>query len=125
MLNKFFMAFILSVLPLQINLAQTDSLKYSVDEIIQELIEESGDEEDNSGLIDKIESLIDNPIDINNATVPDLIEIPGMDIAAANKIIEHRIKSGRIFSLSELNSIEGLDKSTINKISIFLKVKNI
>lgn len=124
MLNKYFSALIFLVLPLQINLAQTDSVQTSVDEIIQQLLEESGDETDNSGLIDKIEALADDPIDINKASVSDLIEIPGMDISTANEILEYRNRSGRIFSLAELNSIAGIGKNTIAKIKIFLKVEN-
>ena len=124
MLNKYLSALIFLVLPLQINLAQTDSTQTSADEIIQQLLEESGDGTDNSGLIDKIEDMINNPLDINKASVTDLTEIPGVDISTANKIIEYRNKSGRIYSLAELNSITGLNKNTISKIIIFLKVGN-
>ena len=115
MLNKYFSALIFLVLPLQINLAQTDSTQTSVDEIIQQLLEESGDETDNSGLIDKIEALANNPIDINKASVSDLIEIPGVDISTANEILEYRNRSGSFYSLAELNSITGIGKNTIAK----------
>ncbi len=118
-----FLLLICVPLPFQSIIAQTDSVKTSVNEIIQELVEES-DEADNSGLIDKIEDLADNPIDINNASITDLLEIPGIDMTAAKEIITYRNNAGRIFSLAELNSIRGLDKITINKISIFLKVEN-
>ena len=118
-----FLLLIFVSLPLQSILAQTDSVETSVNEIIQELVDES-DEADNSGLIDKIEELADNPININKASITDLLEIPGIDMTTANKIIAYRDNSGRIFSLAELNSIKGLDKITINKISIFLKVEN-
>ena len=124
MLNKYFSALIFFVLSVQINFAQVDSVESSIDEITQQLLEDYGDETDNSGLVDKIETLIDNPIDINKATVSDLVEIPGIDITIANKIIDYRNKSGRIFSLAELSSIPNINRDTINRIKLFLKVYN-
>ena len=122
MLKGKYSALIFILFPVQLIFSQIDSAQTSIDEIIQNLIEESSDETDNSGLIDKIQEMIDNPIDINSASLTDLMNIPGIDINTANRIIKYRKNSGRIYSIAELNTLKSIDENTLNIIKLFLKV---
>jgi hypothetical protein len=111
-------------MPLDNVLAQSDTVETAVDEIFRELAEESDDDIDKSGLIDRLEELAENPLDINRASINELLEIPGMDILTAGKILSYRNDSGRIFSLTELNTISGINLKKLNRLKIFLKVEN-
>jgi predicted DNA-binding helix-hairpin-helix protein len=119
-----FILLILIIIPLENVLAQSDTLETMVDEIFRELAEESDEEIDKSGLMDRLEDLAENPIDINQASIKELLNIPGMDILTAGKIISYRNNSGRIFSLTELNSINGINLNKLNRFKIFLTVGN-
>lgn len=112
------------MVPLCVILPQADTVQSQEDEIIRSLLEESGDETDRSGLIDKIEGLTSNPIDLNKASITDLMEIPGINLLTANKIIEYRNKYGKFFSTAELYSVEGLDDKTIKRIILFTTIND-
>ena len=111
-------------MPLENILAQSDTVETLIDDVFQELVEELDDETDKSGLIDKLEDLVENPIDINHATINELLNIPGMDIVTATAIVSYRNKSGRIFSLTELNSIKGINVDKLTRLKIFLRIDN-
>jgi hypothetical protein len=119
-----FILLVLIIMPLDNVLAQSDTVETAVDEIFRELAEESDDDIDKSGLIDRLEELAENPLDINRASINELLEIPGMDILTAGKILSYRNDTGRIFSLTELNTISGINLKKLNRLKIFLKVEN-
>jgi Helix-hairpin-helix motif len=115
---------VIMIIPLQKTLAQSDTVETMVDEIFQELAEESDEEIDKSGLIDRLEDLAENPVNINQATLKELLNIPGMDILTAGKIISYRNNSGRVFSLKELDSITGININKLNRLKVFLMIGN-
>lgn len=83
------------------------------------------DYEVSENLLSRIESLYDgllHTIDINSADKANLLEIPLMTEELAELIILHRSKYGRIFSLSELYSISGVNEFEIKLILPFLTV---
>ncbi len=100
--------------------SQSDSTSNSEEMIIDDLLDESSDETENSELMDVIENLTLNKIDLNTADAAGLQKIPFIDFKTAQKIILHRNNYGRFFSKNELYSIEGLSKETINKILPFI-----
>ena len=104
--------------------AQVDSAGTVEDDIIDNLIGESTEESENSELINIIESLTDNPIDLNSVTMDDLQKIPYIDFNAAMNIIKFRDRSGRFFSKDELFSVDGLSTGTIQKILPLVYVQN-
>lgn len=55
-------------------------------------------------------------IDINKATVQDLMNIPGVAAATAQKIVAYRSQHGTITSINELNRIKGLGLKTLRRI---------
>ncbi|MCL5030107.1 MAG: helix-hairpin-helix domain-containing protein [Bacteroidetes bacterium] len=102
--------------------SQTDSTANSDEIIINDLLDESSTETDNSELIDVIENLTTNKIDLNTANSIELQKIPFIDFQNAHAIIAHREKYGRFFSKDELYSVDGLSKETVDKMLPFIKI---
>lgn len=103
------------IYPLNI-FSQTDTLDIPIDEQIENIIEETiGDAEDTQ-LNEIIEDLIQNPIDINKATADDLTKIPFIDNEIAINIIKFRTTHGYYYSLSELKNVPGMSEELYNKI---------
>ena len=101
-----------------------DSTDIKAEEVISNLLQEPGEESDNSDLYDTIEELISNPVNINEAGLSELIRIPFINIATANRILKHREKFGHFFSVYELYSIQDLSKDIIDKIFPFLTISD-
>jgi len=103
--------------------SQTDSSYLKTEEIMEDILQEPVGELDNSDLYDELEQLLLNPINLNQAKIDDLLQIPGLDISTARLILDHRKRYGNFFSLGELNAIPNLDKNLIKKIIPFLYVE--
>ena len=55
------------------------------------------------------------PININEATVEQLTEIPGIGPKRAEAIIEHRNENGRFSSIDDLASIPGISEAFVER----------
>ena len=121
--NIFFILFLLLTPIYSVIFSQTDSSYLKTEEILEDILQEPVGEFDDSDLYDQLEQLLLNPIDLNKATIDDLVQVPNIDISMARLIIEHRKKYGNFFSLGELNTIQDVDKNLIKKITPFLYVE--
>ena len=65
---------------------------------------------------------VDNPLDINRATLAQLDTLPGIGPVTAQRIIDHRNKVGRINALDELKKISGLGGAKFEEIKSLLRV---
>ena len=65
---------------------------------------------------------IDNPLDINRATITQLDTLPGIGPVTAQRIIDYRTKVGRINSVDELKKISGLGGAKFEEIKSLLRV---
>jgi competence protein ComEA len=65
---------------------------------------------------------IDNPLDINRATLAQLDTLPGIGPVTGQRIIDYRTKVGRINSIDELKKISGLGGSKFEEIRLLLRV---
>lgn len=63
------------------------------------------------------------PIDLNSATMEELIQVPGIGPATAKKIIEYRDKVVKFKSLDELKNIKGIGEKKVLKWKEYLKVE--
>ncbi|MBT8386401.1 MAG: helix-hairpin-helix domain-containing protein, partial [Ignavibacteria bacterium] len=108
-----------------ISIAQTDSSYLRTEEILEDILQEPVEETDNSDLYEELEFFLINPVDINSADISELQSLPGMDLASAEMISDHRTKYGYFFSLRELNMVQNLDIELIKNISPFITVKKI
>jgi competence protein ComEA len=64
----------------------------------------------------------DNPLDINRATLAQLDTLPGIGPVTAQRIIDYRIKVGRINALDELKKLSGLGGSKFEEIKPLLRI---
>lgn len=104
---------------------QIDSSVFSTENVLNEMLQESEVEDENENIFELIEELSRSPIDLNSASLNELLIIPGLNLFLANLIIEHREKHGYFFSTSELNLISDLPKEIIEKIKPFVTVRNL
>jgi DNA uptake protein ComE-like DNA-binding protein len=77
---------------------QTDTSYINTEEILNELLEESQEEEISSDLYDILEYLLQNPVNLNSAEIGELQKIPFIDFTTAELIVSHRKKYGQFFS---------------------------
>lgn len=105
--------------------SQTDSSYLRTEEILEDILQEPVGEIDNSDLYEQLELLMLNPVNLNTASVNELLSIPIMEINAAKLIVEHRKKFGNFFSVNELYAVENLDNTLAHKIAPFVYVEKI
>ena len=65
---------------------------------------------------------VDNPLDINRATLAQLDTLPGIGPVTAQRIIDYRNKVGRINALDELKKISGLGGAKFEEMKSLLRV---
>ena len=65
---------------------------------------------------------VDNPLDINRATIAQLDTLPGIGPVTAQRIIDYRTKAGRINAVDELKKISGLGGVKFEEIKALLRV---
>jgi predicted DNA-binding helix-hairpin-helix protein len=82
--------------------SQTDTNYIKTEDVLDELVEESQEEEVSSDLYDILETLVQNPVDLNTAGINELQRIPFIDFSIVEQIINHRNKYGLFFSVNEL-----------------------
>jgi len=101
---------------------QTDTSYIKTEEVLNELLEESQEEEVSSDLYDVFENLMQNPVDLNTTGISELQKIPFIDFSVAEQIINHRNKYGLFFSVNELYSIREIPTDLAKKIIPFVIV---
>jgi competence protein ComEA len=75
-----------------------------------------------SGKVAAKKITIDNPLDINRATIAQLDTLPGIGPVTAQRIIDYRTKAGRINAVDELKKISGLGGVKFEEIKALLRV---
>ena len=65
---------------------------------------------------------VDNPLDINRATLAQLDTLPGIGPVTAQRIIDYRNQVGRINALDDLKKISGLGGAKFEEIKSLLRV---
>ena len=101
---------------------QIDTLETPLDEQLEKILEESIQDIDDSQINEIVEDLVVNPIEINSASIEDLIKIPFITIDLAKEIIEFRNKYGFYFTIGELNNISGMTPELLQKIKPFIYI---
>lgn len=123
MIKSAFTLIILYAFFSNLTFAQVDTTYLNTEDILEELIDETSEESDNSELFDRFEFFINFPVDINTADLTGLLQLPLIDISTANLIIEHRNKFGPFFSVQELYAIKDLPLETVHKLLPFVTVQ--
>lgn len=103
-------------------IAQVDTLDTDLEENIESILEETIEDADDSQINEVVEDLIQNPVEVNQAGIEDLLRIPFIDQNLATEIINYRKKYGYYFTLGELNSVKGMTPELFQKIKTFLYI---
>ena len=96
------------------------------DDLLIELSESFADEENSSIdfelLSEEIDLLAKTKIELNRASIDDLLRIPGMSQLTADNIVTHRNLYGPFLSLYELKCIENISPNEIEKIKPYVYI---
>lgn len=63
------------------------------------------------------------PVDINTATVAELMAVPGMDQTTAQNIVQYREVNGPFDSVDELMNVSGVDEQRLNSLRDWITVE--
>lgn len=94
----------------------------SLQQRIESLIEDSEEEVDASELLEELEVLRMRPLNLNAASAADLRRIFFLTDIQINNLIQHRSRFGNLISLMELQTIDGFDQLTIERLLPFVTV---
>jgi competence protein ComEA len=73
-------------------------------------------EDSNTVDSDKIETETTGPVNINKATVGDLMDLPGIGLTIAQRIISYRKTNNGFKDIEELKKVEGVGEKTFEKL---------
>ena len=103
-----------------------DTLPTSTQQKLENLAESSqNEEEDYTSLLETLEHYRAHPINLNNTNTAQLDELGLLSKIQIENLLSHIDQNGKLISIYELQSIDGFDKSTIEKILPFVKVTDI
>ncbi|HBY01114.1 MAG TPA: hypothetical protein DEG92_00960 [Rikenellaceae bacterium] len=94
---------------------------YKVIEIISEELVKN----DNSSIeeaVEYLESLAENPIDINSATFEEMEHLPLFSSFMISSVVDYRREFGNILSIDELSFVPGFDRKIAEMLSHFIKL---
>ncbi len=63
------------------------------------------------------------PINLNEAGIDELIQVPGIGPETAKKIVEYREKIGRFKNIEQLKEIKGIGEKKVQKWKEYLKIE--
>ncbi len=97
-----------------------DDKEIIIENIVTGLLENTEDEQDYTDLLEDLYILYENPININTATLSDLEKIPFLSAIQIANLLHYKKEMGTIYSLYELQSINGFSVRLLNKLKYFI-----
>ncbi|MFZ6033779.1 MAG: ComEA family DNA-binding protein [Melioribacter sp.] len=116
---KYLSAILMTLFLMSETVAQRDT---AYEEVMSQLLEDNLGEIEESEIADEIEELLDNPIDINNASQEELLRIPLLDNRRAVAIIRYRKSHGGFDNKNELFLVPELNDKIARWISYFITI---
>jgi hypothetical protein len=99
----------------------------SKDKIMESIAESmAGDLNENadlSGILEELEEFISHPLDINTATAGELEKLRFLNSTQIENLLNYRKRNGQIFSLYELQLIDGFNVELAEKTSLFTSIE--
>jgi len=96
-----------------------------VQQKMEEITETTQNEVDFSDLADKLDEFRNRPININKATDDELRRIPFLSQKQISNLITYKETYGELFSIYELQSIDGFDSASIQQMLPWITVSNV
>ncbi|MBT6004428.1 MAG: helix-hairpin-helix domain-containing protein, partial [Prolixibacteraceae bacterium] len=100
--------------------AQENDPTRNLEAIIESLIENMDQETDVTLIVEDLEELAENPLNINSATDFELSKLHILNDIQIQKILNYRTEFGIVYSLFELNTIDGITPELLNKMAPFI-----
>jgi hypothetical protein len=121
-MKKFVLAILFLLLWATQTTAQEKPSKESFESLVESILEQFDETEniDLSSLLDDLEYFYENPLNVNTATEADFLKLQLFNQIQIEKLLEYRQKTGTIFSIFELNTIEGFDRDFLERAEPFL-----
>lgn len=80
---------------------------------------------DYSEIAENLDYLKSDKINLNSATAYELKQLSFLNVFQINNFINYRNRNGELYSIYELNSIQGFDEKTVRSIMQFVKIEAI
>ena len=108
-----------------LNEAKTQDIPQELQLLLEQFLEDQELEEfDVSDIIIRLESYIQNPLNINKADYEDLQDLMLLSDLQIDNILLHRNEFGDFIRIEELQVVPGLDLETIRRIRTFVSVSD-
>ena len=104
---------------------QQDTTRTQVERDIERAIQEIDPEEsdlDLEELVEFLENLANNPLNVNRASVDDLLQIPGLNFRIAQNIVQYRSSQAPFDTIDDLTNVSGLGQVTLERIRPYITV---
>ena len=100
--------------------AQENDVSHNLEAIIESIVENLEEETDATVIVEDLENLAESPLNINTASEKDLSRLHMLDDIQIQKLIDYRNKFGPVYSLYELNTIDGFNPALLSKMKPFI-----
>lgn len=114
---------LLAILFFSVHLIYGQSGEIDLEQLAEIYIEENEDAGDFTEVYEWMHSLYEHKINLNKASVEELISLPFFSTISVSEIIAHKRKFGNFISIYELQVLPSFDMDLIRKIVPFLTVK--
>jgi len=92
----------------------------SVEAIVESILENLDEDTDASLIIEDLEAFAERPLNMNTATAEELGKLHLLDDIQIGKLLEYRNLYGQVYSIYELNAVDGLHPDVLSKIEPFI-----
>jgi hypothetical protein len=110
--------------PDQLTAQERDSVQTQVERDLERAIEEIDPEEsdlDIEELLEYLQNLASNPVNVNRASVDDLLLIPGLNLRLAESIVQQRSRTP-FTQVDDLLDVNGIGPATLGRIRPYITV---
>ena len=118
--HKYIAAIVLAGLQFVVQAQVTDSQSL-MEAILESVTEDMGEESDAAIILEDLEGFALNPLNINTTTHDQLSRLHLLDDIQIAKLLEYREAYGQVFSIYELNAIDGLNPEILMKMEPFIR----
>ncbi len=99
---------------------QKPDVSEELEAIIESIVENLEEDAEVTQITQDLEQLAENPLNINSATENDLLKLHVLNQVQIQKILDYRNKFGSVYSIFELNAIDGISRNELLKTAPFV-----
>ncbi|MDA3928242.1 MAG: helix-hairpin-helix domain-containing protein [Prolixibacteraceae bacterium] len=114
---------LLPILFIGLNVSAQNSRKSSqsvIEQIAESFADDFDEDIDLSSILEDLERILESPLNINNTTRSELEKLHFFNTFQIEEILNYRKKVGQIYSIYELQAINGINSDLIEKLKAFV-----